>query len=524
MVMASVTLKENYWKNFQIQNDDIEFLYNLLLEGETPLTTEEMVFALIQYRINHEKAEAESRQSSLGEIYRPQNSYSINQEITFQSMGWKKGKVSAIRPANNPDMPPFDVIVVDFEADGQHQFAANLQDHILNQVSHVVEENPLFDPAYINENFAQNISTVLENAFIEKEDIVRIAGKWFPRSLLVDISLGYLNLAEAVLDMKSGGPLSTSELIEQIELPTDVNQNLTEFSMNLALQEDQRFDEVGPAGKVLWFLNRLEPAEVLNPPIFLKFQNGNYERNLFLPEMLELEAQLDDEFAISTSSPSLSQEIAICLNFPHWRSGTIPLTNKVANLFPTAYEAPRIQLTLVDAETQERISGWVVRPHKYVYGLKEWYLAQGTIPGSYLYMRKGKNPGEIIIRVDKKRPTREWLRTVLVGTDGGVVFALLKQNISTTYDERMAFVIPDLEAIDSVWRATGKKQSLPEIVNSVTLELSKLNPQGHVHVQELYAGINTVRRCSPAALFDILVTNPKYQHLGDLYYHLADTR
>ncbi len=36
--------------------------------------------------------------------------------------------------------------------------------------------------------------------------------------------------------------------------------------MDLALQEDARFDEVGPAGQVLWYLKRLEPEEARETP------------------------------------------------------------------------------------------------------------------------------------------------------------------------------------------------------------------------------------------------------------------
>jgi hypothetical protein len=57
--------------------------------------------------------------------------------------------------------------------------------------------------------------------------------------------------------------------MEQIGAPDGVSRNLLEFSLNYALQEDGRFDEVGPAGEVLWCLKRLEPDEVQQPPAAL---------------------------------------------------------------------------------------------------------------------------------------------------------------------------------------------------------------------------------------------------------------
>ena len=70
---------------------------------------------------------------------------------------------------------------------------------------------------------------------------------------------------------QAGKPLPTTALIEQLELSGNVNPKLIEFSMNYALQEDGRFDEVGPSGEVLWFLKRLEPQDVQQIPAPLRY-------------------------------------------------------------------------------------------------------------------------------------------------------------------------------------------------------------------------------------------------------------
>ncbi len=80
-----------------------------------------------------------------------------------------------------------------------------------------------------------------------------------------------LNLAEATLDMANGGPLATGELQKQVELTSDVSTKLLEFSLNYALQEDQRFDEVGPSGEVVWYLHRCEPEQVRETPLWLRY-------------------------------------------------------------------------------------------------------------------------------------------------------------------------------------------------------------------------------------------------------------
>ncbi len=53
-------------------------------------------------------------------------------------------------------------------------------------------------------------------------------------------------------------------------------------------------------------------------------------------------------------------------------------------------------------------------------------------------------------------------------------------------------------------------------------ELSKLNPQGHIHAQEIYAAVNLIRRCPPSVVINVLFTQPWANHLGDLYFRIVE--
>lgn len=524
MVIAPVSIREDYWETFTLSEADLDYLYNHLLEIETPLTPQELTAALVAERIRQERQALENQKSPDGAVYLPKDHYEIGQALILPALNWGKGKVIQVRAGNNPDVGVFEVIEVALETGETMEFAAGLEDHPLNQPITISPDDQLLNVEPVLQQYGSYLAEKLESALEANSDLVRIAGRWFPRALLVDVGVGYLNLAEAVLDMENGGPLTTRALLEQIELPTDVNPKLTEFSLNLTLQEDPRFDEVGQAGKTLWFLQRLEPENVQQPPIFLRYTPTDYDRSVLTPDMLSLEVELDDELSdVNYPSSTAEDEVVISLLYPHWRSGTLPLTRRIKKLFPTAYETPRVQFTLVDGVSGEKYSGWVVRSNRYVYGLKEWYDAQGIIPGSLVHIQKSKNPGEVIITADKHRPNREWMRTVLIGTDGGVVFATLKQNISTPYDERMAICIPDISAVDRNWELMSKQRlSLEQVITSTMRELGKLNPQGHVHAEELYAAVNIVRRCPPAPIFSLLATRQKFVHLGDLHFRLDE--
>lgn len=524
MAQGPFSLREDYWETFEVEGEDIEFLYTYLLEKEIPLTSLELVSALAEERIRREKITADKNRKAVGAIYLPGELYHSGQSLVFPALNWRTGKVKQVRPGYNPDLGEFQVIQVAFDGKEEREFASGLQDHPLNNPPELVEVQPDLDLDTVLANYRDILLDSLEETLEDNSDFVRIAGKWFPRALLVDINAGHLNLAEAVLDMAGGGPASTVELMEQVGLSEAPNPRLTEFSLDLALQEDNRFDEVGPSGEVLWYLNRLEPAGVLKPHPCLRYHEIDYDRSLINDKMVALERELDDELSPFSGKYPAEPEVQIALNFPHWRAGTLPLSGRVRHLFPTAYEAPRVRIMLVDGETREKFQGWVVRPHRFVYGLREWYQTKGVIPGSLIQIRRGAQPGEVIVQVESRRSTREWVRTVLVGSDGGVVFVMLKQPITTSYDERMAIAVPDADALEQVWQ-TMQKDRVPfekTVVNMVR-ELAKLNPQSHVHASELYAAVNTVRRCPPGPLVALLVSRPWFVHVGDMHFRFDDS-
>jgi hypothetical protein len=516
-------MREDYWDSFGLQQYDIEYLYNYLLETETPLTPVELVSVLVKERIRVEKLELEAQRASAGEIYLPKGIYKISQKLIFPYLGWRSGEVFNIRPGRNPEIGEFDVIQVAFDNGDKREFAARYSEHALNQPVHLEQDNTGLNPDIVLELYGEELIEKIESSLQDHEDFVRIAGKWFARALLVTINIGHLNLAEAVLDMSGGGPQTTPQLIQQIGLTSTANSKLLEFSLDLALQEDGRFDEVGASGEVLWFLRRLEPPEVLEPPTFLRYSGIEYDRSKLTNEMLSLELRLDDELSPLGGSYKHLDEVELTLTFPHWRAGTLPLSSRLRHLFPTAYESPRIRFTLVDGETKEHIPAWVVRPKRYVYGLKNWYEKYNLQPGTNVRVGRGKNPGEVIIHSGARRPSREWIRTVLVGSDGGVVFALLKQLVQSNIDDRMAIAVPDADAVDQVWVQMGKER-LPfeRVVVNMVRELSKLNPQGHVHASELYASVNVVKRCPPGPIMALLTERSMFVHLGDLHFRYSE--
>ncbi|OGO40345.1 MAG: hypothetical protein A2Z03_05615 [Chloroflexi bacterium RBG_16_56_8] len=520
--MAGVfTLPSDYWTSLRITPQDIEYLHTYLFERETPLTLSDLASAFVEFRIGLERAAAEKQQKTAGRAFLPREKYQPGDELIFPVFEWKPGKVTAVREGVNPSVGAFDVIAVTMEDGSQHMFAASLPLHPLNEAPAPAPESNECSPEFILHAHGAEIVKKLEMAFQADTGLVRIAGRWFPRSLLVDVNVGHLNLAEAALDVAAGDPQPTSNLLKDVALPEGVNPKLAEFSLNLALQEDDRFDEVGPAGEVLWSLRRLEPDYVRNVPAWLQYLSVEHERAVLNTEMLALEAQLDDELSPIEAAELAGEasSIIISLIYPHLRSGTLPVSARARKLFPTAYESPRVRFILVDGRTRQKMPAWVVLQHGYVYGLREWYKAHQLMPGSLVQIRRGERPGEVIVEAKTQRAAKDWVRTLIVGADGGMVFAMLKQPITAEFNDRMAIYVPDFKALDPLWE---KKKPFGDLVTSVMHEMTKLNPQGHVHAQELYAAVNLVRRVPPAPLFALLESKPTFKHVGDLHYRLVE--
>lgn len=515
-----IKLPNDYWLNLQVTPQDVENLHTILFEHETPLTTGDLVVELVEARLRFEDRAAENGRNSSAPPYLPREKYSLGDDLAFPALDGQVGKVTATRPGVNPEAGIFDVITVEFDDKSARMFAAGLEIHALNEKPPDITENEETSSAPILAEHGSVLEKRLETALAQDEGLVKIAGRWFPRALLIDINEGQLNLVEAVLDMAGGEPLTTGELMKDSELPAGVNLKLAEFSLNYFMQDDERFDEVGPAGQVLWCLRRLEPDFVRDVPPPLRYIDIPHDRSTLTSEMLALESQLDDELT-ETEAGDLRDDVSsvtITLIYPHLRAGTLPVSPRTRKLFPTAHEAPRVRFTLVDGKTKQRIPAWVVLEHGYVFGLREWYKAHQLIPGSLVQVRKGENLGEVIVEAKTQRSAKDWVRTVMVGSDGGVVFAMLKQPITAEFNDRMVVHVPDFKTLDPIWE---KKRSFDELLLMVMRELAKSNPQGHVHAQELYAAVNLVRRVPPAPIFASLESNPVYKHVGDLHFRLA---
>ncbi len=515
MSTSSTLSNDQYWEQFTVLAKDLEHLVNFLVESERPHTLAELASELTRYRFEQVTSLLEDTLSQ-GRIYRPGESYQVGENVILAHLGNTKGKVVGVRPGRNPEYEPFSVVKLKIEDDGEREFAADLaQPHPLNNATYLPDDEVTAEEIYAA--YGDEIRAKLQRALETSAQFVSIGPMWFVRALLIDISPGQINIVEAMLDMAGGGPVRTDDLLNEIDLPGEISEPLQRFSLEYTLLRDHRFDEVGPAGYALWHLRSLEPKGVLETPRQLQYIPIPHNRQILDSVMLSLEQQVADEWSELPVTATNGEPVTIVLNYPHWRSGTLPLASHVANFFPTSRITDRIRFTFVDDQTGREFPGWVVRSGRYVYGLEEWYRSKQVFVGAYIDMAQGEEPGLVRVSVRPiKSQRREWLRTVTVEGEN-LIFEVTRVPAACEFDELAAIAVDDPSAVDAL-RDQFNRASLESLLERAFSGLAGLSLQRAVHAMTLYSVLNLMRRVPPAPMLAALATSPRYVSLGDNYW------
>ncbi len=520
-----------FWRDqFEVTADDAEFLYQLLLERQKPMRLDELAGALIAEYLRRENARIE-QELGKGALYVPKQRYSVGQKIVFTALEFAVGEVIDVRPGQNPDHGEFDVIEVRFDNKQKpREFAAALQSpHRLNQVNgdRLLHDDALLSTDEIYRLYKAEIDESLLFALEESDrsaSFVCVDGAWLLADMLAEVHVGHLNIAEAMIEM-NGKPLSAEQLLAEVELDNNVSPTMRVTSLNYALGKDDRFARLNDDDGVLWFLRRMEPAEVQSVPMLLRHRPIPYNRALLSVEMLQLEWELDDEWgesSLSTEVPSVVPSTSLMLIYPHRRYGTLPLSGRTRSFFPQA-ESGVTPVTLMDGRWGARHEGWVVHEGRYVAGLAKWMEDHQIPVGAYITIERSTAPNEVVVDFRTRRPKREWARIAQADLDNAaLIFEMNKVQVACEYDETMIVAEQNPGALDQLAALVQQRGiDVTQIVAQVTPELIKLNPQGTVHAKSVYSAVNMILRTPPGPVFFALLSNRRFRDVGNGMFALT---
>lgn len=522
MIQAQTQTPEYWEKKFHLTDSDVEQLYNHFLETEKPQTIEQVTAVLINHRVNEEVRELE-RTLKGRQMYQPQNTYEVGDDLVFPALDFAKGTVTGLRTGFNPQEGTFQVIAVEINGKKREFVAAYTKPHALtSDDGQNLAELLDLDRDLLFQTYGKSLVEKLDRSLAEHTEFVELGSLWFVKSLMAEVNVGHLHLSEAVLEINEGGPMTVEEILPNLDLDPSIDPSVQKFSLNFALQKDGRFDDVGGKGKVAWFLRRLEPKEVQEPPGRLVYRPIDYDRSSLTPQLRSLEQELDDEWSqIGVSNKS--QPAILGLTYPHRWAGTLPLSSRLKPLFASG-SSPRQRVVLIDDKTGENIFAWVVPEGRYIFGLGGWYKKNEIPVGGFIHLSPTDQSGVLTLGYEHRRPKREWVR-LATSQDNRIHFDLERRSIGCGYDDLLIVGTDVVTAVDALWRrADANDRSIVSLLIELFPTLAALTPQNTVHAKTLYSALNMLRRTPPGPIFAELVNNPAFQTVGDHYWIFDESR
>jgi hypothetical protein len=499
-----------YWQEqFSVSTKDIEFIYHQILEQNHLFNLDDIAIALVKRHCDAEEVATRS-ELQLGRVYQPNESFAVNEPLVFPLFDFALGTVQYTRPGHHPEYGNFTVLGVTFQpGSAAREFVADFpHDHPLNVGRQSLSNlQGLLSPEELFQQYQSPIRAKIKVALRANNDFVEFHEQYFLRDMLAEFHEGLFNIADAAIDINNG-PLNVNTLIEQMGLAeaskiTDVLR----FSVNYRLDSDERFDDVGPDGQVLWYLRRLEPVEAYQQPRRLQAKTSSYDVRAFDDTLRSLLTDIDDETTNPTDIPLVGPDIdqvTLTLNYPHRRAGTLPLTPKTQSFFPMSFYNP-VRFEFIDGRTGDAFPGWTVLSDNYILGLADWYQRHNLPVGAYIQLKRTADPMRVIVDYRAIRPQRDWIRMAVVSNYKLSFQMMNKETIRCQYDELMIIGEANQADLDRLWLNTTEK-AIPvyDLLCQLFPELSKLNPQSTVHVKTLYSAVNVIRRAAPGLIFQEL--------------------
>jgi hypothetical protein len=392
------TLTLRYWQNFDLADGELEYLSELLIEEESPLTVEGLAVRLMEKRVREEEALWEGRRAK-GLIYQPRESYVVGDRLVFSALGEAVGSVVGIRPGHNPHNPeygPFEVVQVQIEGEERlREFASNLSSpHALNIIAMDEDEDLDLDDMTalsqkLYERYGNYVMPFLLAKMRESPEFVNFADEWFLRGFLLPIEQGHLNLAEAVLDL-AGGFSTVDEMLQVLELPKESSLAVQTFSLNYHLLTDEqgRFEFAGTKDRTEWCLPRVEESRAL------RFEKGpkDISRDHVVDKVVEI---LGDGVEINEVGGGIEQWSHV-LTFYDWYWGHLPYNRGASELFvkPLFEDQGRVRLQFRFRDSgevfpgvlhypKERESGWLGSGE-----LRQFFEERELVPGATILIER----------------------------------------------------------------------------------------------------------------------------------------
>lgn len=235
-----------YWiEDYRPTSADLDMLYEYVLDQGRPLTIEALAGHLVRHHVQQAVERHRASKAAGGAVYQPSDRYEVSQQVRFPALNGAAGVVEAVRPGNNPEYGPYEVIQVRFGSTVR-EFAAGLTwQHALVAVEMDV------DPEAVARRYDAVVAPQLAVILGADREWLRHGERWILKALLPKLNAGHMNLAEAII-MLAGEPLPGQQIIQELDLDESVAAETRVMALDAALAVDERFRNVGSPSLPLW--------------------------------------------------------------------------------------------------------------------------------------------------------------------------------------------------------------------------------------------------------------------------------
>jgi hypothetical protein len=513
------TQTAEFWlEEFTINDEDVLYLYEWLVEENEPRTVEELSRKVIERRCLREE-EALLKRGDHGAIYQPQDEYEVGQRLVFPAFDYAAAEVLAIRDGDNPRFGPFKVIQVQLETESSpREFAAALTtEHALSGSTALLQDSDsLIAAQQLFELYGATVRQNLQESLVENADFVNFGDSWYLRGLVPGVTPFHLNIAEAMI-YEHAQPLSIAQLLQEVDFPPEIKTAVQTYALSHALSQDSRFAEVSVEDESAWYLKALIPESVYDLPVHLVVAHATRGGEWLNRELRDFALELGDEADTldgvpATPSPA-PPSVELFLTYPHRREGTLPL-NASALALVSERPSERFVVTFIDGRYKEEMQGWMMPAAGYAWGLGDWYARHDLPIGAVIELAKGDEPFTFVVSYLKGRAKTDWIRQARV-MDGKVSFSMQRKSYVSRYDKHLLIDEGSVAALDGLWTPAEEARSLFEHLVELFPELAKLNVLGQVHAKTLYSAVNLTRRCGAVPIFAAMTRQACFDPVGD---------
>ncbi len=516
-------LNESYWqKRFRVGREDLDFLHDLIKQGNSPRSIDNLVYHLILH-LNGIFPKDDPLIDLMAElpidvdIYQPLNDYNIGQRIFFAKPDInREARVIGKKPlvsSHGSDYLQCNIYVRFLDNGEELTFVCDLDPRDPYVKTIVVTKDLTSIGALVSaimRRFGRLIKDKLVPTLERDTRFMRFGDEWF----LAELESHKVEqlVAEASEQLvRVHTPVEAADVLDTV-LTQVPKTSTTVFEVNRAIERTRRFRKVGKRDKPHWVPDMTiwppppgKPKRLRIPPVRSEIRIDTRQLPRDLQQILDT---IEDEIQEITEVYRKVSQVEFAITASHRHHGTLPLTQRTRGVFPPGdVDAP---VTFIDARSGELIPGGFSPQDRYAWGLAEWYVNYRIPAGGKIRLERTEVEGEI--KIDyvpaSKGQETHWLRQVTYDQSTG---ELRSTTVKRTY---LCEVDKDLLLHGMIFEdpQAMQKEATQSIFDVMCLVFPALaETDESVHCKKVFNCVNLVRRCSPYTVFAELSLRPCFR-------------